>query len=290
MFGFINVKKPKGITSFDVIYKLRKILKIKKIGHSGTLDPLASGVLPIAVGGATRLIEYLSDDKKYVATIKFGQSSTTYDEEGEKTEFVEPDFTEADLLGALEDFQGPILQKPPAYSAIKIGGQKLYNLARKGAQMPEVAKREVTVHDIKLLGFQSGQAEIEVHCSAGTYIRSIANDIGEKLGCGAYLADLSRTSAGRFEIEDTVEIEDVSEGSILNPLDVLVLPRYELSEEEFLRVKNGNFIKLEARLEEKFQAGTKISLAYLNKLAAIGVVFYNEAGIIIKVEKGVSVE
>lgn len=273
MFGFLNIKKPKGITSFDVISKLRKILGIKKIGHTGTLDPLAEGVLPVAIGDCTKLIQYLNGDKKYIAKIKFGENSTTYDEEGEKTPVEEPDFSKEEFLQAFEDFKGEIEQVPPQYSAIKINGQKLYNLARKGIET-QIPSRRVTVYDIKLLDFELPYVEIEVSCSCGTYIRSIAYDLGKKLGCGAYLSALKRTSACGFDIKNSQKIEDNLK--IINPLDILNFKIYELNDSEFSRIKNGNSI-----VARNLSKNEKLALTYQKKLVSIASIFDK----IIKVEK-----
>ena len=273
LFGFLNINKPKGITSFDVIYKLRKILGIKKIGHGGTLDPLASGVLPIGVGDATRLLEYLEGDKKYIGKIKFGEISKTYDEEGEKEKIKEPNFTLSEFQAALVYFKGKIEQKPPMYSAIKIKGQKLYNLARKGIEL-DVPKRRVEIYDIKILSFNLPFAEIEVSCSEGAYIRSLANDIGEKLGCGAYLADLKRVSASGFNIEDSCNLDNL--GEIIEPQNVLKMPKYELNDEEFKKIINGNPIKINSDFNNE-----KIMLVYKKKLVSISKI----SDRIIKVEK-----
>lgn len=273
LFGFLNINKPKGITSFDVIYKLRHLLGIKKIGHGGTLDPMACGVLPVGVGDATRLLEYLEGEKKYIGKIKFGEISKTYDEEGEKTFIKEPDFNIDELKSTLECFTGKISQKPPMYSAIKIKGQKLYNLARQGIEI-EVPERKVEIYDIKILNFNLPFVEVEVTCSEGTYIRSLANDIGEKMKCGAYLADLKRTYASGFSIENSCELENI--GEIINPLDILKMPKYELSDDEFQKIKNGNSIKINSDFNNK-----KIMLIYQKKLVSISRI----SDKIIKVEK-----
>ena len=271
-FGFLNINKPGGITSFDVIYKLRKILGVKKIGHSGTLDPLATGVLPIAVGNAARLIEFLEDDKKYVATLKFGETSTTYDDEGEKTFVAEPDFSLEELEAVLQDFTGKIKQVPPIYSAIKIGGKKLYELAREGKEV-EVAPREVEIYDVKILEFTPQNtltavpvtgAKIKVHCSKGTYIRSLAHDIGQKLGCGAYLTALERTKAGAFEISSAITIEEAAPDKLIAPAKVLPFPQYELNETEYQKVKCGN-----AFTPQKLLTQGKALLVCNNALIAI---------------------
>ena len=186
MFGFINVNKPSGMTSHDVVSFLRRNLKIKKIGHTGTLDPMANGVLPIAVGDATRLIQYLADDKEYVATVKFGVSTDTYDKEGEIISTSDKVVELSELENALNQFRGEILQKPPIYSALKKNGKKLYEYAREGMEV-EIKARKVTIEKLDLLSLENNIAQLRVKCSKGTYIRSIAHDLGEVLSCGAHL-------------------------------------------------------------------------------------------------------
>ena len=265
LFGFLNINKPKGITSFDVIYKLRKILNIKKIGHAGTLDPLASGVLPIAVGSASRLLEYLKGDKEYVAEIKFGEISTTGDSEGEKEFIAEPNFSKENLEEVLKEFLGVQKQIPPKYSAIKINGKKLYELARKGEEIKDIPEREIEIYSIKLLDFNLPYAKIQVECSSGTYIRSLVADIGEKLKAGAYMSDLLRIASNNFRIENSLQIEDVSEEKLINPIEVFNFEKYELNEIELKRVLNGNFIVLKKEIKSDFVLLTKN-----NKLVAIG--------------------
>lgn len=270
---FLNINKPKGITSFDVVAKLRKILNIKKIGHAGTLDPLAQGVLPVAIGKYTRLIEYLDDDKEYIAKIKFGENSTTYDDEGEKTFIKNPDFSLSDLENAIKCFTGEIEQKPPMYSAIKIKGQKLYELARKGKEI-EVPKRKVEIYDIKILNFELPYCEIKVSCSKGTYIRSLAYDLGEKLACGAYILELKRTKVGKFQIENSQNIED--DLIKILPKDVLPFEEYELNDVEYEKIMNGIPIETTLMGDDRY-----LSLIYDKKVVSISKKFGN----IIKVEK-----
>ena len=275
---FLNVYKEKGITSFDVIQKLRKILNIKKIGHSGTLDPLAQGVLQIAVGDATRLLEYLDNDKEYIAEIKFGYNSTTDDDEGEKEFIKKPDFTEKELQYTLNEFNGKISQIPPKYSAIKIDGQKLCDLARKNKQIPEIKPRDVEIYSIKLINFQAPDcAKIKVNCSKGTYIRSLARDIGEKLNCGAYLTNLTRTKAGNFHIENSQKLSAEIKNFALNPIDVLNLNKIEITEEQYKKVINGNPLKY---IENKTNS-KKYMLIFNNTLVSIA----NLSDNILKMEK-----
>ena len=275
---FLNVYKEKGITSFDVIHKLRKILNIKKIGHSGTLDPLAQGVLQIAVGDATRLLEYLDNDKEYIAEIKFGYNSTTDDDEGEKEFIKKPDFTEKELQYTLNEFNGKISQIPPKYSAIKIDGQKLCDLARKNKQIPEIKSRDVEIYSIKLINFQAPDcAKIKVNCSKGTYIRSLARDIGEKLNCGAYLTNLTRTKAGNFHIENSQKLSAEIKNFALNPIDALNLNKIKITEEQYKKVINGNPLKY---IENKTNS-KKYMLIFNNTLVSIA----NLSDNILKMEK-----
>ncbi len=269
MMGFLNIYKPKGMTSHDVVAKLRRITKIKQIGHTGTLDPFAEGVLPICIGKATRLIEYLSDDKEYLATIQFGASTTTYDLDGEKIFVSDKKINAFDIENALKNFQGEISQIPPLYSAIKVKGKKLYEYARKGEKI-EIQPRKVTIYKIKLKSFDEDlqQAQILVSCSKGTYIRSIANDLGVQLGCGGYLTQLVRTIAGDFKVEDSVELKDdinISD-NLINPVDKLNYPKYIVNDSEFEKIRHGMSIK-----NENFRHGTKVILIYNeNEICAVG--------------------
>ncbi len=265
LFGFLNIYKPKGITSFDVVYKLRKIFGIKKIGHAGTLDPLADGVLPVAVGNASRLLEYLEGDKSYEAKIFFGANSTTYDDEGEKTVVCEANFSKEDFMRALPKFIGKIKQIPPIYSAIKVGGKKLYELARKGQGDIELKPRDVEIYSIELLEFKLPYATISVSCSSGTYIRSLAHDLGLELKTGAYIKELKRTSSNGFDIKSAVKIEDVGAGDVVNPLDVIKFPQIELTGAEYARVKNGNSINANSKHGEN----QKVFLCKEGKIIAL---------------------
>lgn len=239
MFGLLNIYKPVGMTSHDVVSVLRRVTKIKQIGHTGTLDPFAEGVLPVCIGKATRLIEFLSDDKEYLATVQFGSATTTYDIEGEKT------FTSDKKISAhdidLTPFSGEIEQLPPIYSAIKVNGKKLYEYAREGKDV-EIQPRRVTIEKIELKNFDENlqQAEILIKCSKGTYIRSIAHDLGQNLGVGAHLVKLIRTQAGKFRVENSVTLDgiDVS-ANLINPLEMLDLPKVEVDEEQLEKIRHG---------------------------------------------------
>ena len=246
-FGFLNIYKPAGMTSHDVVYKIRKISGIKQVGHTGTLDPFAEGVLPVCLGKATRLIEYLTDDKEYLATVQFGKSTATYDLEGEVTNISAFKVNENDILTALKNFEGEIEQLPPIYSAIKVNGKKLYDYARKGQDV-EIKPRKVFIEKIELKSFdyENQSAEILIKCSKGTYIRSIAHDLGKITGAYAYLTKLTRTQAGKFIINDAIKLDEIennfSTDMLINPLDVIELPQINVKEEELEKIHNGQFL------------------------------------------------
>lgn len=277
LFGFLNIYKPKGLTSHDVVARLRKITKVRQIGHTGTLDPFATGVLPICIGKATRLIEYLDDDKEYLATVQFGKNTATYDLEGEITATFDKKVTEEDVKNALKDFEGEISQIPPIYSAIKVNGKKLYDYARQGQDI-EIKPRKVTISKIELKKFDktSQSAKITVACSKGTYIRSIAYDLGAKLGCGGYLTALERTKAGKFQVNTAIKLEDLTEVSqivenLINPLDMLSIPIHNLSENERERVSHGMSI-----CNSDFPDSDIVILSYGGRIYAIGKVEQNK--------------
>ena len=260
--GILVVDKPAGPTSHDIVALVRRLSGMKRVGHGGTLDPFARGVLPIFLGRATRVVEYhLGDRKHYRATVCFGASSTTDDLEGELTPIplAEPGavLEQAAVEAALGGFRGPIVQVPPAYSAIKVAGRRAYALARAG-QQPELAPRSVEIDRLELLEWdgtdpQRPIAVVEVDCSAGTYIRAIARDLGLALGTGAYLGALSRTASGPFRLADALPLEAVraaaGEGpaalaSLLKPIDAgLDLVALMLSDEELRAVVRGQFIR-----------------------------------------------
>ncbi len=277
LFGFLNIYKPKGMTSFDVVAGLRRVTKIKQIGHTGTLDPFAVGVLPICIGKATRLIEYLDDDKEYLATVQFGKDTDTYDLDGTVTKTYDKKITQEDLISILDDFRGEIEQLPPIYSAIKVNGKKLYEYARNGEEV-EIKPRKVFISKLELESFdyENQEAKILVGCSKGTYIRSIAYDIGQKLGCGGYLTALERTKAGLFNKEYSIPLENFSEISdvmtnLVNPLDVLSLPKVELNDIEKERVNHGMAI-----YNRGFKNSDIVILVYGGRIHAIGMVKENQ--------------
>lgn len=241
LFGFLNIYKPVGMTSHDVVSVLRRVTKIKQIGHTGTLDPFAEGVLPICIGKATRLIEYLQDDKEYLATVQFGAATNTFDLDGEKVFTSDKKVSRDDIKEGLKSFEGEISQLPPIFSAIKVKGKKLYEYARKGEEV-EIQPRKVVIENIELKNFDEElqQAQILLKCSKGTYIRSIANDLGKNLGCGGYLIKLIRIQAGKFRVENSVQLDGIDvESNLINPLDILSLPKIAVDNDDLARIKNG---------------------------------------------------
>ena len=212
MTGFICIDKPEGITSFTAVNKLRRICGIIKAGHTGTLDPMATGVLPIMIGGATRFSEFIpTHDKAYEADILLGTATDSYDITGEIISKKDVSVSYEDFNDALQSFVGNIHQYPPMYSAVSQGGVRLYKLARQGITVEREA-RNVTINSAEITGNpQSNIFTVQVSCSAGTYIRSLADDIGNKLGCGACLSRLRRTYANGFTLDDTVTFEQLEE-------------------------------------------------------------------------------
>lgn len=252
--GVLNVDKSAGETSFSVVNRLRKLTGARRVGHAGTLDPLATGVLPILFESATRLAEFaLELRKSYVADVHLGFESATDDAEAEPQPVADPSrLTSADVAQALGQFEGRILQEPPAYSAVKLEGERAYRLARSG-ESPRPAAREVMVFAIRLLDFDPGAravARIEVQCGSGTYLRSIARDLGRGLGVGGYLGRLVRTAYGPLKIEDAVPsgrlegAEDV-EAKLL-PAEVILpqMERVRLSVEQVAMVRQGRTVRV----------------------------------------------
>ena len=259
MEGIILVNKPKGISSFDVIRKLKKILKTKKIGHTGTLDPLATGLMLICVGKATKLASDLeAKNKVYLADFEIGYATDTYDIEGKRIAENLIDVSKDNLELSLKKFIGDIKQVPPMYSAIKIDGNKLYHLARKGIEI-ERPERDVTIEYIKLLDFKDNKAKIETKVSKGCYIRSLIYDIGLDLGTYATMTELQRINVGEYSLTNSYTLEQMEEMaqnndfSFLNSVeDVFSYEKYNLeTEKELTLFKNGNTVKIKDSLENK---------------------------------------
>lgn len=247
--GYLNINKPPEWTSTDVVRKLKGMTKVKKIGHGGTLDPIATGVLPICLGNGTKFAEMiLLGTKEYVITLKLGVTTNTYDSEGDVSG--EADFSEVtqeQAEKALDNFRGQFEQVPPMFSAVKHNGKRLYELARQGVEV-ERKRRKVEVKQLSLTRWEPPEAELHVECSHGFYARSLVHDFGQELSCGAHLTGLVRTRAGRFSLEDTHTIEDVQERvnngdwhSLVEPLDFTLqhLPSVKLDPTTAEAVQHG---------------------------------------------------
>jgi tRNA pseudouridine55 synthase len=260
--GILVIDKPIGPTSHDIVGLIRRLAATRRVGHGGTLDPFATGVLPIFLGRGTRVVEFhLKDDKAYRATVCFGESSSTDDLEGERTPSKGPAPSRDAVESALPAFTGPIEQRPPAYSAIKVAGRRAYAMARAGETV-ELASRSVTIHDVALAEWDASDASrpiaiVDVRCSAGTYIRSLARDLGEALGTAAYLGALRRTAAGPFAVEDAVALDAVRQAAapgpegivpLLRPVDAGLerFPDVVLTASELAAVAKGQFVRPEA--------------------------------------------
>lgn len=222
--GVINIYKEAGYTSHDVVAKLRGILKQKKIGHTGTLDPQAQGVLPVCLGKGTKLCDLLADhDKEYEAVLRLGITTDTQDMEGNVLQESSVQVSEEEVRTCILSFQGEQMQVPPMYSALKVNGKKLYELAREG-KVVERKARPVTFHKIEVLWMELPKVKIRVQCSKGTYIRTLCNDIGEKLGCCGCMEELLRTRVERFALEDAVKLDEVQKAMEEGTVDSLIFP------------------------------------------------------------------
>ena len=277
MLGLLLLNKPEGITSFSAVSAIKRLAGEKRVGHTGTLDPMATGVLPILIGRATVLSGLMLDaDKKYIATVKLGVTTDTDDITGEILSQSEVDVTEQQLKEALIHFTGKLSQKPPIYSAIKKDGVRLYKLAREG-KTTEIKPRDIEIFSIRLLDELNSQNEfkIEAHVSKGTYIRSLARDIGEYLGCGATLSGLCRTYASGFSIDDCVELDRldtdnigeyvVSEEKAVEHLDVI-----NVTEKQAVRFSNGGQLGFDRLKIGEVSDGELFRVKHGEKLLGIG--------------------
>ena len=246
MNGIVIIDKPQDWTSQDVVSKLRGVLHTKRIGHGGTLDPMATGVLPVFVGRATRGVEFFEHaEKTYETVLRPGLTTDTEDITGTVLTQQDAFVTGTQLEQVLEQVRGEILLVPPMYSAIKIGGQKLCDLARKGREV-ERKPRPVTIHELTLLGMEAEGIRLRVRCSKGTYIRTLCKDIGEALGCGGCMASLRRIAAGAYTIDEAIPLKELVESDdperFLRPVDTMfaAYPAVTLTEKQTLRCRNGN--------------------------------------------------
>ena len=302
-FGFVVIDKPAGLTSHDCVNRLRKVFGIKKVGHGGTLDPSVTGVLPIAIGDATRLISYLEGSKAYTGIIKLGASTTTDDIHGEIIQSKScPLISEKNLNKLLDNFRGEIIQRPPRFSSVHVKGERAYKKARRGENF-DLTPRKITINNLKLISWSQDKGEliIKVECSTGTYIRSLARDIGETIGCGAYLKNLRRTKAYSFNESHSVLLPEKSEcyfannkPKILNPKNFLNhLSSFKLNtKEELLDWRSGRKINFQnhfQRLNLPIENGNKYSklknksiLVFDQKNEIAGIAYLDEALITIK--------
>lgn len=258
--GVINIYKEKGFTSHDVVAKMRGILKQKKIGHTGTLDPDAVGVLPVCLGSATKLCDMLTDrDKEYIAVLKLGVETDTQDTTGRVLRACDVTATEEQVREAVLSFVGDYAQVPPMYSALKVDGKKMYELARQGKEVERKA-RPVTIYDIEILDMKLPEVCLRVACSKGTYIRTLCHDIGAKLGCGGAMASLKRIKAGAFLLDTAItlpELEKIRDeekiDSVLVPVDAMFddLAAVHVPEDVLKLVKNGNTFYANQILERR---------------------------------------
>lgn len=281
--GIINVYKEKGFTSFDVVAKLRGILKTKKIGHTGTLDPDAEGVLPVCIGKATRVCDLLTDkDKVYEAVLLLGVETDTQDTSGEILKELPAETDEQKVTEAIRSFEGSYDQVPPMYSALKVNGKKLYELAREGKTVERKA-RNVNIFSIEILEMNLPEVRMRVHCSKGTYIRTLCHDIGQKLGCGGCMKQLLRTKVGIFELEDTLKLAEIDQLTKEGCVEEKIIAVDELFEEhmkvctsrEFdVVVHNGNRIE-ERMLVQTLPENTERLRVYDSEGTFIGIYEYS---------------
>ena len=248
--GIISVDKPQGWTSQDVTARLRRVFDTRRIGHGGTLDPMATGVLPVFVGRATRGVEFFEHAQKtYEAVLRLGLTTDTEDITGTVLEQRPVSVTEAELLSVLNRFRGEIMQIPPMYSALKVNGRKLYDLARAGKEV-ERQPRPITIYELECLSFSGEEVCLRVRCSKGTYIRTLCKDIGQALGCGGCMAALRRVQAGSYSIAESIPLERLLAESeqgedvlrYLKPVDTLFRehPALTLTPNQSSRIRNGN--------------------------------------------------
>jgi len=261
MNGILCMNKPQDFTSFDVIAKLRGILKIKRLGHAGTLDPMATGVLPVFVGTATKACDILPDNEKsYLAGFKTGLITDTQDITGKTVSEFSKRVTKEEIIDILPKFTGSVMQLPPMYSAVSVNGKRLYDLARQGIEV-EREKREIFIDEIRLEQFNEDTQEgkLYVSCSKGTYIRTIINDIGELLGCGAVMTSLVRLSSGGFKLEQCLSFADVEKARDENRLEELIIP----VEKVFRSLARLRLNEVQTRM---YKNGVKLDLARVNNI------------------------
>lgn len=288
MNGIINIYKERGYTSHDVVAKMRGILQIRKIGHTGTLDPEAEGVLPICIGRATKISELLTNkDKRYIATVHLGTTTTTEDATGDIIEEKDVIVTKEQITQVVDSFIGEYMQTPPMYSALRVQGRRLYELAREGVEV-ERKPRPVTIYECNIIDFISPyEFTIDVKCSKGTYIRTLCSDIGKVLGCGAHMKTLMRTQVGDFNISSSItlsKLEIIKEEGKLDsyviPIDKLFLdlPAVHVKEGANKYLYNGNRLQESAIIEKINIISSQKVRIYDSKNVFIGIYMYKEIG------------
>lgn len=294
MNGIINVLKPSEMTSHDVVSFIRKNFNIKKVGHTGTLDPNAAGVLPICIGKATRVAEYFNDfNKSYRCELTLGASTDTQDKYGNILETSDKQVTESQIIKVFNEFRGNMKQTPPMYSAIKHKGKKLYELAREG-KIIERKQRDITIYNIEILrNYENKRILFDVDCSKGTYVRTICNDVGERLGTFAHMSFLMRTKVGNFSIREAYtldEIEKLKEKDILDtallPLDTSLLQysSIKFSESYSKRLKNGLKLKIDNK-DESYKANEQVRVYGVNEFIGVGIIEYSDNEWYLKMKK-----
>lgn len=275
MQGLILVNKPKGITSFVAVAKVRRLTNIKRVGHTGTLDPLAEGVLPILIGRATSLCSYITEtEKSYTARVKLGITTDTEDITGNVLTENKVSVSEENLKRVAESFLGESMQIPPMFSAIKVDGKRLYSLARQGESV-ERTPRKIFVKSIAVRDFCGDEFYMDVTCGKGTYIRSLCRDIGEKLGCGATMTELTRTKTAGFSIENCVPLDSLTEENIKDyilPTDKAVenIPQVRVTEKQAVRFSNGGMLDVTRTGLKCAQDGMLLRVKYGDVLLGIG--------------------
>lgn len=297
MNGIICVNKPQDFTSFDVIAKLRGIMKIRRLGHGGTLDPMATGVLPVFVGTATKACDIMPDNtKSYCAGFRLGQTADTQDITGEVLTSSDMAVSREMLENIIPDFVGDILQLPPMYSAVQVNGQRLYDLARQGIEV-ERTPRQIYVDNLKLVEYDEITREgiLEIFCGKGTYIRTIINDIGEKLGCGGIMTSLVRTSSGGFTLKECHTMEAIQQAVDENRLEELILPiervfeslpKLHLNEVQTRMYKNG--VKLDLTRVHHIKSDVELYSVYGSDFGFIGTAFADHENGILRVAKNLT--
>jgi tRNA pseudouridine55 synthase len=277
--GILNIDKPGGLTSHDVVQAVRRLTGIRRVGHTGTLDPLATGVLLLCIGRATRLSEYLiGEDKRYEAVIRLGQETNTYDAEGDIVTEKAVTVGEEAIEAALSRFRGPISQLPPMFSAVKVGGRPLYKMARQGVEL-ERPSREVTIYQLDVMDWTPPDLCLDITCSSGTYIRSLAHDLGQELGCGGHIVRLRRTAVGHFSVEQAVPLQELTaENWIekLQPADSAAahLPAVQFSNEETAALQLGQ--RTAQAIDSSLSPTASLARAYNADGLFIGIVISGE--------------